>query len=136
MTVALSRQAPGAVRESLETRYAAAMDRSLLDDVKIMASEMTSNSVRHSGRPEGDPLSMSATVANGVVRVEVGDQGHGVANLEPRSLNPPSGLGYLEILSDRWASHQGSSFRVWFEIDVTPRTLLMRARPLQRETSG
>ena len=131
MTVALSRQAPGTIRDVLETKYAATMDRSLLDDIKIMASEMTSNSVKHSGRPDGDPISLSATVANGVVHVEVGDKGRGVATLEPRSLNPPSGLGYLEILSDRWSSHQGNSFHVWFEIDVTSRTLLMRTGPVR-----
>ena len=57
---------------------------------------------------------------------KVGDEGSGLASLEPRSLNPPSGLGYLEILSDRWSSHQTDSFHVWFEIDVTARTVLTR----------
>jgi anti-sigma regulatory factor (Ser/Thr protein kinase) len=126
MTTALTLRAPGAIRASLEARYATTMDRSLLDDVKVMASEMTSNAIRHSGRPDGDPLSISASVTDGVLHVEVGDQGHGVATLKPRSLDPPSGLGYLEILSDRWSSRQNTSFCVWFEIDVTSQTLLTR----------
>lgn len=136
MTVALSCRAPAAVRDSLETRYASTMDRSLLDDVKIMASELVTNAVQHSGRPDGDPLSLSATVADGVLHVDVGNEGSGVPSLEPRSLCPPSGLGYLEILSDRWSSHQTDSFHVWFEIDVTSRTLLGRTHPVQRTTAG
>ena len=133
MTVALSSQAPGAIRESLERRYTATMAPSLLDDIKIMASELVTNAVVHSGCPKGDPLSVSSTVANGIVHVEVVDQGLGIALLEPRSLMPPSVLGYLEILSDRWSSHQGNSFHVWFEIDVTSQTLVTRARPIERE---
>jgi histidine kinase-like protein len=130
MTVALSLRAPSAIRDLLETRYAATMDRSLLDDVKLMASEMASNAVQHSGRPDGDPLSMSSTVSNGVLHVELGDEGCGVAKLKARSLEPPSGLGFLEILSDRWASRQDRSFHVWFEIDVTSRTVLTRTRSI------
>ena len=91
-----------------------------------MASEMASNAVQHSGRPDGDPISMSSNVTDGVLRIEVGDQGRGVANLSARSLEPPSGLGYLDTLSDRWASRQNGTFHVWFEIDVTSRTLLSR----------
>ena len=130
MTTPLTPGAPGAIRESLETIYAATMDRSLLDDVKVMASEMTSNAVQHSSCRAGDELSMSVDVTNGILHVEVGDAGHGAAALEPRSLEPPSGLGYLEILSDRWSSRQNALFRVWFEIDVVSRTLLARASPV------
>jgi anti-sigma regulatory factor (Ser/Thr protein kinase) len=130
MMVALSAQAPGAVRGTLETRYAATMDRALLDDVKVMASEIVTNAVRHSGRPDGDPLSLSTTVIDGVLHVEVGDEGLSVATLEPRSIDPPSGLGFLEILSDRWSSSRNGSFRVWFEVDVTSRTMLTRAVPV------
>ena len=129
MTTPLALGAPGAIRRSLEGFYAGTMDRSLLDDVKVMASEMTSNAVQHSGCADGDPLSVSANVSNGVLHVEVGDEGHGAATLLPRSLHPPSGLGYVELLSDRWSSRRNASFHVWFESDVVSRTLLARATP-------
>ena len=125
----LSTHAPGLVRRSFETRYAETIERSLLDDVKIMASELVSNSVLHSGRPTDDPIATTATVSDRVLRVEVIDRGEGADPLLPRSSHPPSGLGMVEILSDRWASHR-SSFHVWFEVDVvTAGTSLIRANP-------
>lgn len=127
MTVALSPQAPRTVRDSLETEYAQAMDRSLLDDIKVMASEAITNAVVHSGRPNGDPISVSSSVRDGVLRVEIADQGRGVPDLRARSVDPPSGLGFLEILSDRWSGEQGETFNVWFEIDIISRPTLSRA---------
>jgi hypothetical protein len=102
------------------------MERSLLDDVKIMASEVVTNSVHHSGRPHGDPISLTANVSGGVLRVEVIDQGSGTHPLEPRSTTPPSGLKMVAILSDRWSSRRDHSFHVSFEIDVTARTVFSR----------
>ena len=119
MSVALSLRAPRIIRDSLEKKYGLTMDRGLLDDVKVMASEAVTNSVLHSGRPHGDPISVSSNVADGVLRVEIGDEGAGVSNLAARSLDPPSGLGFLSILSDRWGQARNGTFRVWFEIDVT-----------------
>ena len=67
------------------------MDRSLLDDLTLLASEVVTNAVQHSGCPQGDPLTVCTTVDNGVLRVEVTDNGVGVAALVPRSMAPPSG---------------------------------------------
>jgi anti-sigma regulatory factor (Ser/Thr protein kinase) len=127
LIVTLSRQAPREVRHSLEARYRESMERALLDDVTLLTSEVVTNAVQHSGCPDGDPLTVRARVADGTLRVEVVDQGSGVDGLTPRSLEPPSGLGYLHLLSDRWASEVGNSFHVWFEIDVETRTMLFRA---------
>ena len=129
VTVGLSLTAPREVRRSLERRYAGSMERSLLDDVTVLTSEVVTNAVQHSGRPQGDPLTVDATVTDDVLRVEVTDKGHGVAELEPRSMSPPSGLGYMQILSDRWSSRANGSFLVWFEIDVVTRRVLYRATP-------
>jgi len=93
-------------------------------------STAVTNSVIHSGRPDGDPISFSSDVADGVLRVEVGDEGRGVASLSARSLDPPSGLGYLDLLSDRWSSRQDGTFHVWFEIDVVSHTTFSRAAPV------
>ena len=126
MNVTLSLAAPREVRHWLEARYEDSMERALLDDVTVLTSEVVSNAVRHSGRPDGDPLAVDAPVNDGVLRVEVVDQGAGLHNLEARSIDPPSGLGYLQLLSDRWSSRVGSSFHVWFEIDVVSRELFCR----------
>jgi hypothetical protein len=103
------------------------MDRPLLDDVMVATSEIVTNAVQHSGRPDGDPLTVQASVTEGVFRVEVTDRGVGVHGLEARSIDPPSGLGYVQLVSDRWSSSVGESFHVWFEIDVVSRPVLYRA---------
>jgi anti-sigma regulatory factor (Ser/Thr protein kinase) len=126
VNVALSLRAPGEVRHSLKARYAESMEPSLLDDVVLATSEMVSNAVVHSGCPEGDPITVQATVDDDVLHVEVADNGRGVDPLVARSSSPPSGLSYVEFVSDRWSSHNSQSFHVWFEIDITHRTVLHR----------
>jgi anti-sigma regulatory factor (Ser/Thr protein kinase) len=122
----LSIRAPREVRDSLEAQYAGSMERSLLDDLRLLTSEVISNSVQHSGRPDGDPLTLETSVIDDVLRVEVTDRGKGMLKLTPRATNPPSGLGIVQLLSDRWSSHQSERFHVWFEIDVTSRTTVSR----------
>jgi anti-sigma regulatory factor (Ser/Thr protein kinase) len=98
-----------------------------LDDLTILASEVVTNAVQHSGCPHGDPLHVRTTVLDGVLRMEVTDRGAGVEMLAPRSIDPPSGLGFLQMLSDRWSSRISNSFLVWFEIDVVSRSIFYRA---------
>jgi anti-sigma regulatory factor (Ser/Thr protein kinase) len=127
VTLALSNFAPSEIRRSLRARYRDSMEQSLLDDVTVLASEIVTNSVVHSGRPRGDAITVTATTIDGTLRVQVEDRGKGVHNLEPASIEPPSGLGYVQRLSDRWSSRSNGSFQVWFEIDVVNRTMLHRA---------
>ena len=91
MMLTLSVHAPRQVRDSLELQYAGSMERSLLDDVRLLTSEVVSNAVQHSGRPTGDPLTMESSVVGDVLRVEVTDCGKGVFELTPRTTSPPSG---------------------------------------------
>jgi anti-sigma regulatory factor (Ser/Thr protein kinase) len=127
VTLALSLRAPSDVRGWLKQRYVESMERSLLDDVTLLTSEVVTNAVQHSGCPEGDPLIVRASLVDDALRVEVTDQGIGLAQLTPRSMKPPSGLGFVHLISDRWSSAIGNSFHVWFEINVVTRSLLHRA---------
>jgi anti-sigma regulatory factor (Ser/Thr protein kinase) len=124
MTIALSPIAPRTARASWD-RYTNRIEEALLDDLRILSSEIVTNVVQHSGRPNGDPIEITTTLTPTVIRVEVKDMGDGVDLLEPRSTSPPSGLAYVERLSDRWSSRIGS-FHVWFEIDVRSNGLLKR----------
>jgi histidine kinase-like protein len=130
MTIPLSVRAPGQARTELETTYAETMDRPLLDDIKLMTSELVTNAVQHSGCPDGDPLLLRATVIDGVLRVAIGDGGWTTDSVEARSTYPPSGLGVVRLLSDRWSSYRDGHFTVWFEINVTTRTRLSRTIPV------
>ena len=124
MTVALSVHAPREVRQSFE-QFTDKVHRDLLDDLRILSTEIVTNAVRHSGRPEGDPIEVVTTFSPTNVRVEVIDQGAGIEPLVARSASPPSGLRLVELVSDRWSSSVGS-FHVWFEIDTHTNTLTRR----------
>src|SRR2546423_14677036 len=56
----------------------------VLDDVRLLLSEVVTNAVRHSGSPGGSRIGLAVSVAGGAVRAEVTDHGHGVAP-SPRS---------------------------------------------------
>jgi anti-sigma regulatory factor (Ser/Thr protein kinase) len=124
MTFALSVHAPRQVRQSFD-QFADRVDGALLDDLRILSTEIVTNAVLHSGRPTGDPIDVVTTFAPTSVRVEVIDQGEGAMPLTPRSISPPSGLRLVELVSDRWSSNVGS-FHVWFEIDTHTNTLTRR----------
>jgi hypothetical protein len=117
VTVGLSVNAPRKVRMSLD-RYEGGIEASLLDDLRLVSSELVANAVRHSGCPEGDPIEFQFSILPGKVRIQVIDGGEGAENLEARASN--SGLRLVEALSDRWASSAENSFNVWLEIDTDP----------------
>lgn len=127
LTVGLSPNAPREVRHSFD-QHSDQFEESLLNDVRVLSSEIVANAVQHSGRPQGDPITVDTTVQSDVLRVEVVDQGDGAPPLRPRSSTPPSGLGYVDRLSDRWSSQVVSSFQVWFEIDVKTNGLIERTQ--------
>ena len=120
LTLGLSPDAPRQIRRSLD-RYIGLLQASLLDDLILVSSELVSNAVQHSGRPKGDPIDYRLTIFPGTILVEVADRGVGTGQLRAITGAPPSGLGLVELLSDRWAgSAQADRFNVWLEIDIEP----------------
>jgi len=97
------------------------IDPDLLEDVRLLVSELVTNSVRHSPARSLDLIRMNATVAGGTVRVEVADPGDG---FEPKPRDPdrtrPGGWGlYLvDHLADRWGVAKDRLTRGWFELDA------------------
>jgi anti-sigma regulatory factor (Ser/Thr protein kinase) len=103
------------------------VDEQLLEDVRLLVSELVTNSVRHPRIPPGALVRIDVQLTPAVVRVEVADEGAGFAP-RPRDLdrNRPGGWGlYLvDRLADRWGVIRKGLTRVWFEID------LVAARPV------
>jgi serine phosphatase RsbU (regulator of sigma subunit)/anti-sigma regulatory factor (Ser/Thr protein kinase) len=114
VAVARARQAIGALEPSLE--------HTVFKDVRLLVSELVTNSIRHAVTPASASLELRATVFTDRVRVEVGDDGHG---FQPSERVPdrdsPSGWGlYLvDQLVDRWGVANTRGTRVWFEIDLS-----------------
>lgn len=91
-----------AVNAALAERRVAAAG---LADAQLLASELVTNSVRHSGMPAGDELVVRLRVWDDRCRVEVEDRGReGV--IAPREPDPIEaggmGLNVVQTLSERW----------------------------------
>jgi hypothetical protein len=123
-TYSLSPQAPALARRRLN-EYRDALEQGLFDDLRIVTSELVSNAITHSGKEEGDPITVNTTLAANVFRIEVVDYADAVPVLEPAH-ERRSGLAYVGIVSDRWAGSTTTPFFVWAEIDVHTNGLVRR----------
>jgi anti-sigma regulatory factor (Ser/Thr protein kinase) len=89
-----------------------------LDSLRLLVSEVVSNSVRH-GEGTG-PIELRVSLGPSTIRVEVEDPGPGFAPpSELVSPGPRDGWGLLlvERLSARWGVVAGATTVVWFEMD-------------------
>ena len=92
-----------------------------LDDVRLVVSELVTNSILHAGLSADDQILLTVTVADGAVRGSVCDPGPGFgmpSEPSPRSdLRGGWGLPIVETISDRWGVERNKHACVWFEID-------------------
>jgi anti-sigma regulatory factor (Ser/Thr protein kinase) len=91
----------------------------LREDACQLVTELVANCVLHAGQPAGAPLQVSATAADGVVRVQVDDLGHGP--VRPRAPGPEQGgygLHIVDLIAARWGVDHERGTHVWFELDA------------------
>lgn len=97
-----------------------ALDDETVATVRLLVSELVTNSVRHGKADESGHIELSLSARGDTVRVEVADAGLGFAP-KARSTDQDTGSGWglhlVEALSHRWGSEQGGGTRIWFEID-------------------
>ena len=95
----------------------------VLDDVRLLVSELVTNSVRHAELEPSEWVELRAAVEGGTIRVEVVDPGPGFRPEVSRpSIYQESGWGlYLvEQVANRWGVVDDGAIHVWFEIDRVP----------------
>jgi len=107
--------APTQARRSLDTlRSMISLEQ--LDDVRLVVSELVTNSVLHAGLSGEDAVTMAVEVLADRIRIEVTDPGHGFMD---QSEEIPEGHGHgliiVERLADRWGTDRGSETKVWAE---------------------
>ena len=101
------------------------VDPSVAFDVRLLVSELVTNSVRHADMPPPGRVSVEVSVDSGKIHVEVEDTGSG---FEPRPRRRGQskaggwGLYLVERLADRWGVMCNHFTRVWFEIDLGRRS--------------
>jgi anti-sigma regulatory factor (Ser/Thr protein kinase) len=95
----------------------------LLGDVRLLVSELVTNSVRHSnGDSPAGAVTLDVKTSGETVRVEVTDRGGG---FDPKPREPGQskasgwGLFLVDRLADRWGVVRNHVTRVWFEIDAS-----------------
>ena len=107
-------------RHALE-RLAKSLPSEKLEDVRLVVSELVTNSILHAGLSPDDQVSLKVTVSDGAVRGSVCDPGSGFripSKLGPRpDMSGGWGLPIVETISDRWGVERNSHVCVWFEID-------------------
>ncbi len=93
----------------------------VLENVKLVTSELVTNSVRHSGIAEGDHVIVRVHHWRGMCRLEVEDPGCGgvIAPRPPRAVEGSGmGLQLVQMLSERWGVIRGAAgpTRVWGQL--------------------
>jgi anti-sigma regulatory factor (Ser/Thr protein kinase) len=91
-------------------------------DLRLLVSELVTNSVRHARLGPGDRIRLQVEISDRVLRVEVSDPGEGfVANIPEPGARGPGGWGLFltERLADRWGiDRDGEWTTVWLERDL------------------
>lgn len=116
VTIPRDPRAPTLARRAVE-QLCPQLAGDVAPDVKLLVSEIVTNSVKYGG--EGDVTLLLDSDDPLHVRIEVVDQGHGfepVQRTRPMTDVGGWGLHLVEALSERWGVEEGST-HVWFEID-------------------
>jgi anti-sigma regulatory factor (Ser/Thr protein kinase) len=119
---------PGDLRAAAAARHAfdgleGVADHETLEDVRLLVSELVTNSLRHGGGFDQGWIDIKVETSTGGLRVEVIDPGPGFEPLieAPAAGSRVSGLTIVDHLADRWGVAHDEHTRVWFELDVTER---------------
>ena len=134
LTFPASAEAPGLARRSLD-KLEKSLDGDRLHELRLLVTELVTNSVRHAGLGPSDSIGFEVAVSPDRTRIEVSDRGQGLGDAPVRRAHETddptedpvlaargSGWGFhlVEQLSDRWGISRQGGTRVWFEVDAHP----------------
>ncbi len=110
-------EAPGRARDELRSLESLGW---IVGDAMLVASELVTNAVLHSGAGPDDRLVMEARVERDRLVISVRDPGDrwGGRLEAAASENPFGGMGLriVEQLSARWGTEEGPGHHVWAEL--------------------
>lgn len=110
-------EAPAAVRQAFADRDDASW---IGGDGMLIASELVTNAVLHSGCSADHRLSVRARVRGNRLRIEVHDPGLTKQAARPRPEGGSAlggwGLRIVEELAVRWGTERPDGYRVWAEL--------------------
>ncbi|HEV8683612.1 MAG TPA: ATP-binding protein [Actinomycetota bacterium] len=106
-------------RQSL-SEFRASLDPRVFADLRLLISELVTNSLRHAGLSGQGQIRLRVTLSDRAVRAEVCDTGPGFTPKDQApSLYRQSGWGLFLVkqIADRWGIDQKGDSCVWFELD-------------------
>ncbi len=88
----------------------------VLDDARLLASELINNSLLQPDISEEDLLRLAVQLRGGALRVEVRDPGTAQREPDPES----SGVfgQFVDRIATRWGVNRAAGTHVWFEVDA------------------
>lgn len=118
LAVACGSEAPATVRWALREISELGAAR---DDVLLVASELVTNAVVHSGGSPADTIEVRAVLTGGSVSISVQDPGR--SGVSPRlrgedALAGGWGLQIVRQLAHRWGFERDRGHRVWAELQL------------------
>jgi anti-sigma regulatory factor (Ser/Thr protein kinase) len=96
------------------------LDESQAFDVRLLVSELVTNSVQHARVGPQESIVLKLAVGDECVRVEITDDGPGFEPPDdPTDVERDRGWGlfFVAQLASRWGVDPGDSGCVWFELD-------------------
>lgn len=121
-TLSANLTAPRQARETLSTLQPR-VSQPILDDVRLVTTELVTNVVRHSGLAQDETLELRVFLRQGRLRVEIR---YAAPAFDPVILRPDlrteagRGLFMVDRLAHRWGVTPGERTRSWAEWDLAP----------------
>jgi hypothetical protein len=109
--------APAVVREALAQTEG--IER-VLDDATLIASELVTNAVIHSGCSANDAIQVRVSRGTGRLTISVRDPGASGKRAEMTDGDMAGyggfGLKVVDAVASRWGTERGDGYRVWAEL--------------------
>jgi len=107
--------APAQARRIIAEELESLLPEGVLDDIKLMVSELVTNGIVHGASGEDGPVVLDL-LFNGSIRCRVLDHGHGFAERARQAGAGGWGFRLIEQLSDCWGMRcSPRRTEVWFE---------------------
>jgi anti-sigma regulatory factor (Ser/Thr protein kinase) len=117
--------APATARAALTRWLSGHVPVEVLEDARLLASELVTNSLRHPEIPEDACLRLAVQLREGALRVEVRDPGT-TGVIAPRKPDREHGGGFglqlVDMIATRWGVNRTGGTNVWFEVDAAGAT--------------
>lgn len=115
-TLPVGPAAPATARATLTRWLSGHVPMEVLNDARLLASELISNSLRQPDVSEEDLLRLAVQLREGALRVEVRDPGTAHREPEPESSGIIGQL--IDMIATRWGVNRTAGTHVWFEVDA------------------